>query len=403
VGASDGTVVGATKIVDHGTDADRYVVAILGDGFRADQQSAYQTAATNFSNKLKETRPFCDSWELINVYRLDVHSNETGADNPNCAGSAPSGGATTAATYFDATYCGDGQIRRLLTVDTGLVTTTLNAQVAAWDVAVVIVNHTEHGGSGTSKIGVYSLAANAIEIAIHELGHSAFDLADEYEYYQGCDSGETDRNNHPATEPSEPNVTIEKDRTKLKWRHLVKASTAIPTTQNADCTKCDAQSNPVSDDTVGLFEGAHYYHCKAYRPVFDCLMRSVGSGRPFCGVCQEAIKKKIIEGAGAPTSPDAQSTCKSCFVATAVYADPYHPDVVWLRRWRDRHLMVGARGRRGMLATSWLYERIGPALAAWVGSRPRVARALRTKVFQPGIEAMRAHIGYLPADDGGPR
>jgi IgA Peptidase M64 len=394
VGTSDGTVVGATKVVDHGDDAGRYVIAVLGDGFRSTQQADFETAFSNFSNALQATKPFDNSWELINVYRVDVHSTDSGADNPDCAGVAPTGGATTARTYFDATFCGDGQIRRLLTVNTGTVTTTANAQVPAWDVAVVIVNHTEYGGSGASKVGVYSLAAGALEVALHELGHSAFDLADEYEYYQGCGSGETDRNNHPGPEPDKPNVTIEKDRTKLKWRHLVDSATAIPTTTNADCTVCDPQANPVSADTIGLFEGAHYYHCKAYRPVFNCLMRTVGSSLPFCGVCQEAIKAKIIAGAGAPASSG------KCFVAEAVYSETFHPDVVWLRRWRDRHLAPGARGRRAMQVLSYVYGRVGPSLATAVAAHPRLARLLRASVFEPAINAMRRRIGYLPAGGG---
>src|SRR3954453_10395405 len=126
----------------------------------------------------------------------------------------------------------------------------------------MVVNATEHGGSG-GQIATYSLAPSAIEIALHEMGHAAFGLADEYEYYAGCTSGETDHNTHAATEPSEPNVTVQADRTKVKWRHLIAAGTVVPTTRNADCTKCDTQANPVAVDSVGLFERAHYFHCGA--------------------------------------------------------------------------------------------------------------------------------------------
>jgi hypothetical protein len=43
--------------------------------------------------------------------------------------------------------------------------------------------------------------------------------------------------------------------------------------------------------TVGLFEGADYYHCGVYRPEFDCRMRN--TAKPFCGVCQQVIVKKL--------------------------------------------------------------------------------------------------------------
>jgi hypothetical protein len=120
------------------------------------------------------------------------------------------------------------------------------------------------------------------------MGHTAFGLADEYECFRGCTSGETDRNNHPASEPGEVNVTTNTNRATLKWRHLVADTTAIPTTRNADCTRCDPQASPVPAGTVGLFEGAHYYHCGAFRPEFNCRMRALNN--PFCAVCRERIR-----------------------------------------------------------------------------------------------------------------
>ena len=86
-------------------------------------------------------------------------------------------------------------------------------------------------------------------------------------------------------------MTRETVRQSLKWRDFVDSGTAIPTTQNADCASCDPQGNPVSADTVGLFEGAHYFHCGAFRPQFDCLMRNLD--QPFCAVCQQRIRENF--------------------------------------------------------------------------------------------------------------
>nr|WP_281260840.1 M64 family metallopeptidase [Actinoplanes atraurantiacus] len=52
-------------------------------------------------------------------------------------------------------------------------------------------------------------------MALHELGHSAFGLADESEYFVGC-GVDTDRDRHPAVEPGEPNVTVNTNRATLK-------------------------------------------------------------------------------------------------------------------------------------------------------------------------------------------
>ena len=138
---------------------------------------------------------------------------------------------------------------------------------------------------------MFSLAGNATEIALHELGHTAFGLADEYDNYAGCGSGETGRDHHPAIEPAQPNVTIASTRSTIKWRNLILASTPVPTTRNPDCTQCDTQSSPVPDGRVGAFEGAHYYHCRAYRPEYRCKMYELG--RPFCAVCRRAILARL--------------------------------------------------------------------------------------------------------------
>jgi hypothetical protein len=279
-----------------------------------------------------------------------------------------------AKTYFDSAFCNSG-IRRLLVPDQALAVTTANAQVAGWDAVLMVVNSAEFGGSG-GQIATYSLAPGAIEIALHEMGHAAFGLADEYEYFTGCGSGEAGHDTHPNTEPTEPNITVETDRTKVKWRAQIAAGTAVPTTRNADCTKCDTQASPVAAGTIGLFEGAHYFHCGAFRPAYDCRMRTLGL--PYCAVCQDIIRGKLRAG----SKP-------SCFVATAVYGDPGHPDVATLREWRDRHLAPGARGRRAMRAVARSYERVGPRLAPHVAGRPRSARQLQRVLFAPLARVLR--------------
>jgi IgA Peptidase M64 len=375
VGTADGTVVGTTKVVDNGANNERYNLVVLGDGFRSTEQSAYEAAVSALVAKLQAAAPFDAVWSNINVHRVDVHSNQSGADDPTtCSG----GTGATANTYFDAAFC-NNNIRRLLVVNDSLVLSTAGAQVPEWHAILVVVNSTIYGGSG-GQVAVYSLASGADEIALHELGHSAFGLADEYEYYAGCQSGETDRNNHPGGEPSEPNVTTNTDRATLKWRHLVNASTPLPTTANANCSQCDTQAEPAPVGRVGLFEGARYYHCKAYRPVFDCRMRTLG--RPFCPVCQERIRERITMG----------RRSGNCFIATAVYRDQFHPDVAALRAFRDAHLAEGAPWRRVMIAVVAVYRRVGPPLARLVARHPAVSRAIRQSVLRPLVAVLRARV-----------
>ena len=87
--------------------------------------------------------------------------------------------------------------------------------------------------------GEGSSPRRAAEIALHEMGHTAFGLADEYEYYAGCGSGETDRNAYVGGEPVELNVTLDAGSATIKWKAwLTSPADALPTTTNANCAQC---------------------------------------------------------------------------------------------------------------------------------------------------------------------
>ena len=63
-----------------------------------------------------------------------------------------------------------------------------------------------------------------------------------------------------------------------------------------------------------------------------------------------------------------------CFVATAAYGSRTHPDVVALRRFRDKVLVRSAQGRAFVAA----YRVLGPRMARFVvpdGASGRAARA----------------------------
>lgn len=279
---SDGQVVGVTEIVASGPASERWNLVILPDGYQSEQLALFADDAEAFVKTLFMTAPFDRLRNGLNIFRIDVASTDAGADDP-CA-SPP----VNAATFFDATFCASG-IPRLLAVDKRTVLTTAGAHVPQFHRAIVIVNSTAYGGSG-GEVAVYSRAQNADEVALHELGHSEFNLADEYEYLAGCDVDEG-HEVHPAGEPPEPNVTLDANRDTNKWRDLIATTTSMPTTKNVDCAQCDPRPSPVNPGTIGAFEGAHYYHCGAYRPAFDCRMRTLS--QPFCDVCQRAIERRL--------------------------------------------------------------------------------------------------------------
>ena len=70
----------------------------------------------------------------------------------------------------------------------------------------------------------------------------------------------------------------------------------------------------------------------------------------------------VISRAGPPT--------RICFVATATYGDADHPNVRFLRAWRDGYLAHRPAGRAFI---DW-YWRTGPKLAVWVTRYPVLKR-----------------------------
>ena len=280
MGVGDGSVIGRTKILDNGNASKRFNIVLVSEGYQATELNQFHNHAQNFVNHLIVTPPFDTMEDAINIYRVDVSSTDSGADDPNACG----GTGATPATYFDASFC-NGGTRRLLLVDSALVINVVTAQIPQWHQIIVVVNSTIWGGAGGS-IGTTSVAGGWENIAIHELGHAAFSLADEYPYWSGC-GVDTNRDTYTGGEPSQPNITTDTNRSTIKWGHLIEPTTPLPTTANANCALCDPQPNPVLHGTVGAFEGAGYYHCGLYRPEFSCMMRNLS---PFCEVCQERIR-----------------------------------------------------------------------------------------------------------------
>jgi hypothetical protein len=283
MGAADGRVVGTTKVVDSLPNEDGWNLVILSDGYQEDELDQFEEHTQNFIDLLQATPPFDDFVDQMNVFRVNVASDESGADNPAACG----GDDATPRTFFDSSFCNAG-VKRLLVADNERVLETAFDEVPEAHAVLLIVNSTIYGGAG-GAIGVFSVAPDASEIGIHEMGHTAFGLADEYPYWSDC--SEDDHDQGDDAEPTQPNVTAETDRDQIKWRDLIDDATAIPTMSNPDCSDCDPNPSPVPEGTVGLFEGAKYFHCGIFRPEFDCKMNHLG--QPFCAVCRDVITRDL--------------------------------------------------------------------------------------------------------------
>lgn len=245
-------------IINNGPPENRVDVAIVGDGYQLSEMSKFHSDVQAFVQAMFAQDPYREYQRYFNVHRVDVASNQSGADHPELN--------VFVDTAFDAAYhCGGTQ--RLICVNYNKVNAALQRSLTPlqYDIKLVIVNDSEYGGSGGS-VAVASTNSQAVEIILHELGHSFGLLVDEYGGTT-CSLGD-----------SAPNVTKTTDRNLIKWNYWIDPSTPVPT----------FTTNP---GVPGLYEGALFCDQGYYRPTYNSKMRTLG--RPFEQINTEQLVKQI--------------------------------------------------------------------------------------------------------------
>lgn len=275
-------VPGLKMIVNHGKCPGRVNILLLPDGFTQSELSTFQSAASTFANALKSEPAYGSNWDYINVWTLDVASTDSGISDPDAS--------VTKNTAFGTTF-GNGDMRRCIfprnTPNAEAADLRAKAEAASEaNQTVIISNTTEWGGCAGGNVIAQSRHPGGGRVLAHELGHSLFKLADEYDYGTCRDSAGK----------GEPNTT--RDATSPPWKALLN-TTELPTTT-------------VSATTIGAYEGAQYCTKGVYRPTFnECIMRD--SGKPFCAVCKGEADKVF---ASVKKQADKDATCGkplSCF------------------------------------------------------------------------------------------
>jgi hypothetical protein len=283
--STDGTVHGVANVHISGDITKQWNLALLSDGYQHEELPTFASDAAGFAAKLLEIAPFFDLIDEINIFRIDVSSTESGADDPAKQKSV--------ATFFDARFSDEPDLSRVLEIDVPTALNVLQNHLPWADAGLVIVNTLASGGSG-GGVAAVSREENSHRIAFHELGHTAFGLGDEYAYLRGCKVAEN-HEHHPVDEPANPNVTFTTTVGEIPWRALLSSPLpALPTTTNPvpGCTDCDPTDYSHLADVVGAFEGAGTYHCGAYRPQVSCCMRD--QNLDFCTVCADKITSTIM-------------------------------------------------------------------------------------------------------------
>src|SRR5262249_37880818 len=133
--ASGQTVV---PLANNGDPANRIDMVIVSEGYTAGEMTKFADDVQNLLNNFFTQEPYREYQRYFNVYRLEVASNQSGADHPE---RTPPVARDTA---FDATYNCSG-IQRLICVNSAKVNMVVTGALGAAqrDLVVVLVNDPE--------------------------------------------------------------------------------------------------------------------------------------------------------------------------------------------------------------------------------------------------------------------
>lgn len=231
------------EVIKYNSSPDQVVnLVILGDGYTAEQQDKFLEDVNKNVAGMLELEPWKSHKDKINVYAVKVISNASGAANRP---------TEPIDNYFGSSFYTLDIERLLYPTKLTKVYSVLNANTPFFDLAVIIVNDSRYGGAG-GAFATFSTHPQALQLMVHEIGHTFSGLADEYwagDQYASEKANMT-QNNNPET---------------VRWKSFLNIA------------------------SVGIFP--HEESPAWYRPHQNCLMRFLGS--PFCEVCKNEVNITI--------------------------------------------------------------------------------------------------------------
>lgn len=234
---------------------------ILGDGYSASEMSTYHNDVIHLSDNFFNKVPFSNYRNYFNLISIQVISPQSGIGHPRTANDCPSSAefpTFSANNYFGTSFDVSG-IHRLLypaSAKFALLGSVVNSHVPDYDQIMILANSPQYGGAG----GAYAVGSThplAVEIMLHEVGHSFGELADEYwagDYYAGEKPNMTHQNNANTND--------------VKWK------------------------NWLNTGGVDIYpHGSSGVAAQWYKPHTNCEMEFLE--REFCSVCRQQIVQKI--------------------------------------------------------------------------------------------------------------
>ena len=221
------------KLHESGPPSAKLDVLIVGDGYTRAEAEKYRRDLDRFAAAFFESPPFGARRDDVNLRAVEVHSAESGTDEPRKGIFRDTALHTSFDTFGSPRYMGMVDNRTSRDV----------AGTAPYDTLFILVNTSRYGGAGIFRL--YSMFPSDAEydeyVMVHEFGHSFAGLGDEY-YTSGVAYSEF----YPkGVEPWEPNLTALADPAHVKWGALKAPATPCPTPEDA----------ARFGDVVGCFEG----------------------------------------------------------------------------------------------------------------------------------------------------
>ena len=263
-------------ILRSGAPEDCIDVAIVAEGYTADETETFYDDARKAVDAIMAHRPFGDYRDRFNFVAVALPSNESGVSVPGEGDWKDTALKAHFNTFYMDRYLTTLRLKNLHDRLTGI----------PYEHIIILANTDTYGGGGIYNSYTLTTAHHkAFEpVVVHEFGHSFAGLADEYyyddqfvEYY------------YPDCEPWEQNITTLYDFSS-KWEDMLPRTVSVPSS---------APEIPIWDETdnginslIGVYEGAGYQSKGVYRPYPDCRMKT-NSPKAFCPVCQRAIARII--------------------------------------------------------------------------------------------------------------
>lgn len=243
-------------------------VAILAEGYTADEMEAFYSKAAETCEALFAHQPFGELKDRFNVVAVGIPSADSGVSVPR----KKEWKQTVVQSHFDTFY----SERYLTTTRVKAVHDAL--ATVPYEHIIILANTDVYGGGGIYNAFTLTTANHPMfkPVVVHEFGHSFGGLADEYFYASSMTEEVFPQN----IEPWEPNITTLVDFDK-KWKTQLVPGTPVPT--------------PIEQHTkypIGVYEGAGYVEKGVYRPAENCRMRT-NTHPGFCPTCQAALRRLI--------------------------------------------------------------------------------------------------------------